>query len=248
MLYLKINSHKKDKKTAGNALFLILIAVALFAALSYAVTQSGRGGGNIDREQLELDVAQLMDQASLIRSFYQRMMVMNAYDQIHMSNAAESASGTVYLPDGSSTTGSTVGIFNTAVTGIVPLYPPESLWDSASGYPLNQFGWSVAYNQVLTFGGSHEGTSLGDTFVAVGAVTEGACALINERLGNGSSIPTLTYTAGSANRDLDLWQRDGTLFTSNTIEDIAAISAGSFPACVAFAPGVYFYALLIEAN
>lgn len=40
--------------------------------------------------------------------------------------------------------------------------------------------------------------------MAVGAVTEAACTLINERLGNGSSIPTLTYTAGSANRDLDL--------------------------------------------
>lgn len=57
----------------GNVLFLVLIAVFLFAALSYAITQSSRGGRPIDREELDLGVSQALQHMSEVRAAVQRL-------------------------------------------------------------------------------------------------------------------------------------------------------------------------------
>lgn len=60
----------------GNVLFLILIAVALFAALSYAVTQSTRSGaGSSDSETGLINSAQLTQYPAGVRTAVVRMII-----------------------------------------------------------------------------------------------------------------------------------------------------------------------------
>ncbi len=68
---MSINAYEGQK---GNVLFLILIAVALFAALSFAVTSSTRsGGGDASNEDAELMASQIIQYGTAIDGALQRM-------------------------------------------------------------------------------------------------------------------------------------------------------------------------------
>lgn len=66
---------KFNTNQRGNVLFLILIAVALFAALSYAVTQSSRSGGDTGRETNILNSAQITQYPNQIRTAILRQVI-----------------------------------------------------------------------------------------------------------------------------------------------------------------------------
>lgn len=77
----KLLNRNFRKGERGNVLFLILIAVALFAALSYAVTSSSRsGGGNANEETNLVNSAQITQYPSSVRTSLIRMMVSGGTD------------------------------------------------------------------------------------------------------------------------------------------------------------------------
>lgn len=83
-----------DRAQRGNILFLILLAVVLFAALSYAVTQGMRGGGKDGGdESAKAGAAYLLNYANNVAQAVQRITLINGcrYNQLSFENAVLSS-------------------------------------------------------------------------------------------------------------------------------------------------------------
>lgn len=130
---------KKNPSIRGNALFLILIAVALFGALSYAVTQSGRGSGTVDRETALIGGSEIARFFGSIEQAITRLKIINgcADNQLNFEN-------TVYcggvqgpwfgacpmIPPGTNTNSPSDGscsVFHPAGGGITPVILKSAL-------------------------------------------------------------------------------------------------------------------------
>ena len=174
----------------GNALFLILIAVALFAALSYAITNSGRGGGGTDREQVALAASQMVQYAGQVATAVTRLRITGGCSDSQISFHYDRNG------DGSlDTTGDDAAFYNPASgtdcyifhpdgAGLTYQPPPESLMIPAA----DRVGGEGEY--VFTGGLSFFGigsmcqnsTECTDLAFTLGGLTLEACQAINRQL------------------------------------------------------------------
>ena len=173
----------------GNVLFLILIAVALFAALSYAVTSSSRGGGSneaVTEGRMEAAFGEIKNVVVAHRQAVQRM-IMAGIPANNISAFKSGGSG----PDGYSWDNSNCP--NAGTNHACKLYHPQggglSYYDFTKRYPeLTTTPYDV-YSNMIAYGwwgdsvGSYQsgGTPAYDIIYNV-KVTKPFCDFINEKL------------------------------------------------------------------
>lgn len=193
MTMFKLNLNKEREGERGNVLFLILIAVALFAALSYAVTQSTRsGGGDASRETTVVNASQITQYPAAIKTAITRMMLTNsvAADDLKFDappftslTTATLQSQGVFYPG--STSGGGGGAPYVQAPSSVMLSNTPGTW------------YYNGENQVKDIGTYSATTSASnaDVIAFLPGVTLAVCQSIHQRLGISTTIPDLNAAA-----------------------------------------------------
>lgn len=235
---------KSRKGEKGNVLFLILIAVALFAALSYAVTQSTRsGGGSTEREQSILSGASMTQHPTALRTAIIRM-ILGGVDVADLEfNEPKSFSLLTTTPQ---------GVFHPDGGGAVFQSAPADIMDGAT-----QGDWFYnASFDIESIG--RDGADGNDIIAFLPGITQAVCRQINSEftLDLASCTQTITgvpdLSAGSALVKVNLL--NGSTFPTGDEQDLQGAGAG----CAAFtaqpsgcfndttASEFVFYSVLLE--
>ena len=172
----------------GNALFLILIAVALFAARSYAVTQTSRGSGGTGKEEGALRAGEILSYVGTLRQEIDRLIIMNGCNEDDISFVGFSSYNTVH-PPGRPADGS-CDMFGAAGGGLraETLFPAaQSATETFKGYQV----YSANNFTDLAWPGATNGFTADklETYVAVRNLTLDVCNALNRGLERGWSTP-----------------------------------------------------------
>ncbi len=225
---------------SGNVLFLILIAVALFAALSYAVTQSTRsGGGDTTGETSLISSTQVTQYQASVRTAILRMMVTNSVEPTELlfddptlfaafCDTPANSPNCVFHPDGGAASYQVATSDVVSVAGTAWVYNSENQVDE-----LGRFGAANAVNNV-------------EIVAFLPNVRQGVCERINKELGI-AGVPVETgidVTSQTINTNAGLWAGSGTGIINGASNELDNQPFGCF---AQGSPAVnYYYHVLVE--
>ena len=164
------------RNAQGNVLFLILIAIALFAALAYVVTSSSRGSdGNINQEAEDMAISQVLQHFTSVKTAVQRLTltgICNDYTIRYWQAGRINASNSTHYGDGSNTA---CQVFHPDGGGVPYMIRPEAL-DTTEPDEI-----AVINDRIYNIGTDASGSG-SDQLIIVN-VPRSACIKVNDKVG-----------------------------------------------------------------
>ncbi len=185
-------------KERGNILFLILLAIILFVALSYAVSSGMRGGGKDGSpEKVSSQAATLLQQASLIQNTVNRLRLTNGCTDTEISFENPTVSG---YTNPNSPGDKRCNLFDPAGGGL-SWFTPDAAWLDPTTANLAMSNYGKAFyggrNCVVNIGTggvscqANADPSAAELMLFVGYLTQSLCQELARRTDtiNGNAIP-----------------------------------------------------------
>jgi hypothetical protein len=211
----------------GNALIYVLIAIALFAALSFVLARQTQdsGGESLSGERAELYATQIITYAAQVQSVYDQMEMSGAQtsdiiftlptDAAFNDNSVANNIFKIYHPEGG---GLSLGSLDESAVDDSAISTPD---DPAPGWYLGRFNnvdWSAstANDIILTAYGLHSDI----------------CANINKKITGNTTIPTI----GDTIKEVFVPQSTGSVTNYSVGTNVPTLTTtGGTPICAACA-------------
>lgn len=249
-----VKTSRKPKKPpesrageSGNVLFYILMAVGLLAALSYAVSQSGRGtSSGVTGEQQGLMAADIIDYSETISKAVAQLR-LRGIGLADLSFAHAEMGADYGVPGGAD---AETEIFHSDGGAIIHRLPQRDALSGAGGYIF------TAANAVNGVGSTCGDETCTDLIMLTGPLTSSVCDAINRRLDIGGSAPPVVTTLSrdvpfnpTPNNGTDLDANDSALAASIAAAGTIAAAPLQFKNAGCLRDGAsgpyYYYRVLI---
>lgn len=229
---------KHDTSQNGNVLFYILIAVALLAALSFAISQGGRGNINtIGEERARLLAAEIIEYSSNIKNAVTQLKLRGCADnELSFENNFAGGYENTNAPGDNS-----CNIFNPAGGGIVYRETDESVLDTS-------FSADGFYQQKVFLGGFRvvdQGSDETELLLYMPFITDQICSALNEELG--IILPTQTdiFGGGGGGGTFNGESDDFNPQSTPDLGDEATNIQGKTAFCINFSGSNHYFNILL---
>lgn len=168
---------------SGNALFYILIAVALLAALSYAIAAGSRASvKNLDEDRINLLASEILEYSGIIANATSQLR-LRSYKATEISYESPQTSTNDYI--NANCTANTCKIFHPDGGGIVWNFVPVQALDSAHDGSLDYKWWSISGRYDVEYIGTNCASDEGckDLVLYANYLKRSVCLAINDFLG-----------------------------------------------------------------